>query len=94
MADYLVYLESGTVLLATDIETLRENYRIVAGENYKMQLLPEKRIIYMEQGAFATKALVRHRKIDTYDMSYTVSAPTIEEFMYFVTKRKAGVELC
>ena len=87
MADYLVYLENGTVLLATDIETLRENYRIVAGENYKMQLLPEKRIIYMEQGAFATKALVRHRKIDTYEMSYTVTIPTIEEFMYFVTKR-------
>ncbi len=94
MADYIIYMEKGTILLAKDIEDIRSRYRIVAGEDYRMKLLPEKRIIHMEKGEFSTKALVRHRKIDEYDMSYTVSVPTIEEFMYFVTKRGKGVEIC
>ena len=87
MADYLIYMEEGRVLTAMDIEELRSKYRIIAGEEYRMKLLPEQRIIYMEKGEFATKALIRHRLIDTYDACYTVSVPTIEEFMYFVTKR-------
>jgi len=58
-----------------------------------MKLLPEQRIIHMEKGEFATKALIRHRQIDTYDASYTVSSPTIEEFMYFITKRAKGIEI-
>ena len=93
IADYLIYMEKGSILTAMDIEELRSKYRIVAGEDYRMKLLPEQRIIHMEKGEFATKALIRHRQIDTYDASYTVSAPTIEEFMYFVTKRAKGVEI-
>lgn len=94
IADYIIYMEKGSILLATDIEDIRTRYRIVAGEDYRMNLLPEQRIIHMEKGDFSTKALVRHRKIDEYDASYIVSAPTIEEFMYHVTKRKKGVEIC
>lgn len=93
MADYIVYMENGTILTAMDIEELRSRYRIVAGEDYRMKLLPENRIIHMEKGEFATKALIRHREIDTYDSSYTVSSPTIEEFMYYVTKRDRKHEI-
>lgn len=94
IADYIIYMENGSILLATDIEDIRSRYRIVAGEDYRMKLLPEQRIIHMEKGEFATKALIRHRKVDEYDLSYTVSVPTIEEFMYFITKRGKGVEIC
>lgn len=94
IADYLIYMENGSILLATDMEELRTRYRIVAAEDYRMKLLPEQRIIHMEKGEFATKALIRHRKVDEYDKSYVVSIPTIEEFMYHVTKRKKGVEIC
>ena len=94
MADYIIYMEKGAILLATDIEDMRTRYRIVAGEDYRMKLLPEQRVIYMEQGEFSTKALVRHRKVDEYDASYIVSVPTIEEFMYYVTKRRKDVEIC
>ena len=93
MADYIIYMENGKILTAMDIEEIRSKYRLVAGEDYRMKLLPEQRIIHMEKGEFATKALIRHRPIDTYDASYTVSLPTIEEFMYFVTKRAKGIEI-
>ena len=94
MADYIIYMEKGSILTAMDIEELRSKYRIVAGEDYRMKLLPEQRIIHMEKGEFATKALIRHRKVDEFDKSYVVSIPTIGEFMYHVTKRKKGVEIC
>lgn len=87
MADYLIYMEEGSILTAMDIEELRSKYRIVAGEDYRIKLLSEQRIIHMEKGEFATKALIKHRQIDDYDETYTVSVPTIEEFMYYVTKR-------
>ena len=93
MADYIIYMENGKILTAMDIEELRTKYRLVAGEDYRMELLPKQRIIHMEKGEFATKALIKHRPIDEYDMSYTVSIPTIEEFMYFVTKRGKGIQL-
>ena len=86
-------MEDGKILTAMDIEELRSRYRIIAGEDYRMKLLPENRVIHMEKGEFATKALIRHREIDTYDSSYTVSSPTIEEFMYYVTKRDRKNEI-
>lgn len=93
MADYLIYMEKGQVLLATDMESLRNRYRIIGGEDYRMKRLPEQRVIHMEKGEFGTKALVKHRRMDQYDRSYTVTEPTIEEFMYYVTKRRKDVEL-
>ena len=94
MADYIIYMEDGKILTDMDIEELRSRYRIIAAEDYRMKLLPENRVIHMEKGEFATKALIRHRELDTYDGSYTVSAPTIEEFMYYVTKRDRKQEIC
>ena len=93
MADYLIYMEKGQVLLATDMETMRNNYRIVSGEDYRMRLLPERKIIHMEKGEFGTKALVRHKRLDQYDRTYMVTEPTIEEFMYYAAKRGKNVEL-
>lgn len=93
IADYLIYMEDGYVLFATDIEELRSRYRMVAGDDYKMNLLPQKSIIHIEKNAFSTKALLRHHKISEYDKQLTVTIPTIEEFMYFVSKRRKDVDI-
>lgn len=58
MADYITYLEKGQCLFTADIETLRESYRLVSGETYKIKLIPKEKIIYMEEGVYGTKALV------------------------------------
>lgn len=90
MADYITYLEKGKCLMSTDIEDLRESYRLVIGETYKIKLLPRENVIHMEEGAYGTRALVRHRKRFNYDVALTVTVPTIEELMYFITKRRRG----
>ena len=48
----------------------------------------------MEKGEFSTKALMRHRKVSEYDKQLTVTTPTIEEWMYFISKRERGVDIC
>lgn len=92
LADYIVYLEKGEQLLAMDIETLHDTFRMVAGDAYKIRTLPQESVIHMEEGAYGAKALVRHRRRFTY-AGLTVTKPTIEELMYFITKRKGRLEI-
>lgn len=88
LTDYLIYLEEGRQVFAGDIESFRSGYRIVSGEKYKINLLPQDRILYTEEKRYGTKALVRHSRLNRYDESLQVTYPTIEEFMYFFGKRK------
>lgn len=88
VADYIIYLEKGKQMFAGDVETLRESYRIVVGESYKIKLLAPEKVIHTEAGTYGTKALVKHTRRSVYDKEVTVMVPTIEELMYFMTKRR------
>lgn len=90
MADYILYIENGSTIFAGDIEKLRDSYRLVTGENYKINLIDKERVIHKEVGNYGTRALVTHRPRYTYDKEVTVTVPTLEEVMYFVTKRGKG----
>ena len=67
MADYLIYMDNGRIHLAEDIETIRENYRIIQGENYKLKRFQPDYVIALEEGPYGGKALVRHKKRFDYD---------------------------
>lgn len=86
MADYIIWLDNGEVFLSQNIEQMRDDYRLLCGEEYKLKLLPKEYVIHMEKGEFGSRALIRHKKRFEYDESLTVMRPTIEELMYFVTK--------
>ena len=86
LADYLIYLEDGKQIFAGDIESFREGYRIVSGEAYKIRLLPQERIVHIEEKPYGAKALVKHRRQKQYDKELQVTYPTIEEFMYYTSK--------
>ena len=88
LADYLLYLEDGKVLFHVDIETLHDTYRLITGELYKIKLLRREDMIHIEEGKYGYRVLVRHRQRNVYDESLTVTVPTIEELMYFMTKRE------
>ena len=92
MADYIMYIEKGKLLFSYDIETLRSRYRVVTGEEYKIKLLPKDKMICMEKGKLSTRAFIRYRRHYAYDKGLTLTVPTIEEVMYFITKRERGRE--
>lgn len=92
IADYIMYIEKGRLLFNHDIETLRSRYRVVTGEDYKVKLLPKDKVICMEKGKLLTRALIRYRRYYAYDKELVLMPPTIEELMYFITKRERGRE--
>lgn len=86
IADYITYMDKGKLVFAEDIETIRERYRLVVGETYKIKLLPQESIVHMEETTYGTKALIYHRRRNEYDKALTVTIPSLEELMYFMTK--------
>lgn len=92
MSDYILYIEKGKLLFSYDIETIRSRYRVVTGEEYKVKLLPKDKVLCMEKGKLSTRAFIRYRKHYAYDKELTLTIPTIEEMMYFITKRERGRE--
>ncbi len=84
LADYLLFIKGGRQLLYGDIESVRERYRMAAGEEYKLKLLKD-RIIHMENGEFGSRALV-HNTGKSFDSTLKVWEPSIEELMYFMEK--------
>lgn len=87
LADYLIYLEKGKQIFAGDIESFRQGYRIVSGEKYKFNTLAKNRIVHIEERRYGAKALVKHSQYRQYDDMLQVTYPSIEEFMYFYSKR-------
>lgn len=90
LTDYLIYLEKGRQIFAGDIESFRSEYRIVSGERYKINLLPKEKIIHIEDKNYGAKALVKHSRLNRYDDALQITYPSIEEFMYFYSKRRGG----
>lgn len=88
LADYILYLDKGRQRFFMDVETLRDSYRMVQGETYKINLLKRDRVLYIEEGSLGSKALVTAGKNSTFDKALTVWRPTLEELIYSLEKRK------
>lgn len=93
VADYLMFLHHGEMIFFMDKETLTDKFRIVKGEPYKINLLKPERMVYKETGGYGASAMIRHRKIDTYDPMLTVSIPTVEELLYYLIKNDKPKEI-
>ena len=91
IADYITYLEKGKLLFSMDVEELHDTWRLVSGERWQLNKVPQEDLISVEEGSFGVKALVRHHRRYTYE-GLQVAVPTIEELMYFMSKRNAPQE--
>ena len=85
IADYVFFMNKGKMVFYWDKETMNEKYRMVSGEDYKINLLKKEKIVFKEKGQYSSKALVRHHRWNEYS-ELEVRIPTIEEIMYYVVK--------
>lgn len=86
IADYVTFLNGGRLEFSMDKEKMADSYRLISGEDYKINLLPKEEMVYKEKGKYASKALVRKSKWSVYDKELQVDIPTIEDIMYFTLK--------
>ena len=80
-ADYLLMLKNGRQLLFGDLESIRQKYRMVSGEKYKLKLIKKERVISLQEGEFSCQALVESRAWP-FDPALKLREPTIAEIMY------------
>lgn len=86
IADYIAYMQNGQMLFVHDRESLAEEYMLVSGEDYKIRLIPQELVVGVKKGKYSTQALVKKTRRYVPDKEVTVSAPNIEEIMYYISK--------
>lgn len=95
IADYVTFLHQGKVKFSVERSELENKYRLVSGEDYKINLINKDRIIHKEKGKYATTALVEHTNHSFYSNELEVTVPSIEDIMYHIVKggQKGGGKL-
>ena len=88
VADYIMYLHRGKVLLYNDKERVLEEYMLVSGEKYKIKLIPGKYLIGMEEENLSTKALIQKSRQYVPDVALTTCRPTLADIMYYFNQRE------
>ena len=58
MADYITMIKRGKIVFSMEKEAMCEKYKLVKGEECKIDLIDKNRIIYKESGSYQTTALV------------------------------------
>lgn len=90
IADYVALLYKGKLKFSLDRSRLEDMYRLVSGEDYKINLIDSAKVIGKEKGQFRTKALVKHSAYSVYDREVDVEVPSLEDIMYFLCRKKEG----
>ncbi len=84
--DYIAFLNHGRLEFCLDRAQLEDRYRLVSGDDYKINLLPADSIVFKEKTSLGSKALIRHGRFVDYDNQLQVEIPSIEDIMYFEIK--------
>lgn len=95
VADYIAFIQDGELLFMRSREELCERFVYVQAENYKLKLIPEKAVVYMQEKEYGGSALVVNSKSVGLDGAYTKRQPTVEEIMYHFVKggKKHGKDI-
>lgn len=86
MADYITMIKRGKIVFSMEKEAMCEKYKLVKGEEDKIDLIDKNRIIYKESGSYQTTALVLNDDFSGYDKELVVEAPSIDDVMYYIVK--------
>lgn len=85
-ADYITFLHKGNVKYSVERSELESKYRLVSGEDYKINLIKKERVIHKEKGKYATTALVEHTNHSFYSPELDINVPSVEDIMYHMIK--------
>ncbi|MBQ2800529.1 MAG: ABC transporter ATP-binding protein [Lachnospiraceae bacterium] len=85
-ADYITFLHKGNVKFSVERSELESKYRLVSGEDYKINLIKKERVIHKEKGKYATTALVEHTNHSFYSPELDINVPSVEDIMYHMIK--------
>lgn len=85
IGDYILLMDHGTIYLQTDLETLRETYRLYFGSKDQLSSFPKENILAKIEEPFQNSILVKNPCND-YFSDLQMKIPTLEELMYYLQK--------
>ncbi len=74
------------MLFYTESYKMCERFRIVTGEDYKCNLIPDEAVVYKEKNTYSTSAMVVNSEWYKIDDELEKHIPDIREFMYYFVK--------
>ncbi len=84
IADYILCIDKGKVKFFNDKESLLDEYQIIRGENYKINLIPSKLVIAKEKSELFTTAFIKKSNIYALDTELKIERPKIDDIMYYL----------
>ncbi|MFB2004398.1 ABC transporter ATP-binding protein [Staphylococcus aureus] len=91
IADYLVYIRDGEMILNDSIESLMSKFQIIKGNHNDLDEELEELLIYRETRKTGYTALTRHAQTfkEIFGNDIEVQNPSIEELMIYLEKFKS-----
>ena len=83
LRDKIIFFLEKSLSLLFNLSFLLNSSKFVE----KINLINKDNIIHMEERKYGAKALVRHGIGTDYDKALQVTYPSLEEFMYYYSKR-------
>ncbi|MBM6507761.1 ABC transporter ATP-binding protein [Staphylococcus pasteuri] len=92
IADYLVYIRDGEIILNDSLEDLINQFKIVKGFNEDLDNELEDLLIYKESRRTGYKALTQYASIfkELFGSQIEIQNPSIEELMIYLEKYKSN----
>ena len=90
IADYLVYIRDGEIILNDSIESLMSKFQIIKGNHNDLDEELEELLIYRETRKTGYTALTQHAQTfkEIFGNEIEVQKPSIEELMIYLEKYK------
>lgn len=85
-ADYIAFMQNGSLLFTESKESLLDRFMYVQAENYKLKLIPKSAVVYASEGAYGGSALIVNSRQIALDRAYEKRRPTVGELMYGFVK--------
>lgn len=87
IADYIVYLDQGKVLLCDEKDTLLSNYYLVRGSKALLQRLPKTSLTGVRENSFGFEALTKEKGLFEAYPELKFSSANLEEIMLHLVQQ-------
>ncbi len=91
ISDYITMIKSGEVLFSEEKETLCDKFKLVIGDDSKINSIGEDNIIYKEKSQHNSNALIVYDENYEYDRELIIQTPSIDDIMYYFVKGEKNV---
>jgi len=87
IADYIIFIDNGTILLAEEKDKILDSYGILKCDEKTFQTVAKENIIRYKKNKYNYEVLVRDRKkLQKENKDYCIDKPTLEDIMILYIK--------